>query len=162
MDDIEFKTETKKFKYRVNGIVIYNNKLLTIKMKNNISYCLPGGHVELGEDTKTAILREMLEELDTPVSIDKELAFVENFYLDKKGFETHELGFYYIVKPDNFEKIPFHNYSRTENDKGEIKIHNFEWLEISSLKDFDFKPEFLKNKLINEIYDFEHIIKIVK
>ena len=79
MEDIEFKTETKKFKYRVNGIVIYNNKLLTIKMKNNISYCLPGGHVELGEDTKTAMLREMLEELDTPVSIDKELAFVENF-----------------------------------------------------------------------------------
>ena len=36
MEDIEFKTETKKFKYRVNGIVIYNNKLLTIKMKNNI------------------------------------------------------------------------------------------------------------------------------
>ena len=39
-----------------------------------------------------------------------------------------------------------------------IKIHNFEWLEISSLKDFDFRPEFLKDKLINGIYDFEHII----
>ena len=51
MKDIEFKNETQKFKYRVNGIVIYNNKILTIKMKNNVSYCLPGGHVELGEDT---------------------------------------------------------------------------------------------------------------
>ena len=40
MEDIEFKTDAKKFKYRVNGIIIHNNKILTIKMKNNISYCL--------------------------------------------------------------------------------------------------------------------------
>lgn len=85
--DIEFKNKIQKFKYRVNGIVIHNNKILTIKMKNNISYCLPGGHVELGEDTNTAILREMLEELDTNVSIDKEIAIVENFYIDKKVFK---------------------------------------------------------------------------
>ena len=59
MEDIEIKTAQKKFKYRVNGIIIHNNKILTIKMKNNTSYCLPGGHVELGEDSKNAVLREM-------------------------------------------------------------------------------------------------------
>lgn len=37
MEDIEIKTDKKKFKYRVNGI-IRDNKILTIKMKNNISY----------------------------------------------------------------------------------------------------------------------------
>jgi ADP-ribose pyrophosphatase YjhB (NUDIX family) len=63
MKDIEFKTDSKKFKYRVNGFIIHNNKILTIKMKNNISYCLPGGHVELDKDTRTAILRELLEGL---------------------------------------------------------------------------------------------------
>ena len=85
MEDIEIKTDKKKFKYRVNGIVIKDNKILTIKMKNNVSYCLPGGHVELGEDSKTAIIREMLEELDTNVTIQKELAVVENFYTDKNS-----------------------------------------------------------------------------
>ncbi len=160
MKDIEFKNETQKFKYRVNGIVIYNNKILTIKMKNNVSYCLPGGHVELGEDTKTAILREMLEEIDTPVSIDKEIAIVENFYMDKKGFQTHELSFYYIVSPENFDKISLQNYEKVENDKGEIKVHNFEWLDIKSLNNFDFRPEFLKEKLMNGDYNLEH--KIIK
>ena len=158
MEDIEFKTDAKKFKYRVNGIIIHNNKILTIKMKNNTSYCLPGGHVELGEDSKTAILREMLEEIDTPVSIDKELAIVENFYLDKKNFQTHEISFYYIVVPNNFDKISLQNYTKLENDKGEMKSHNFEWLNISLLKDFDFKPEFIKEKLIQQNYNFEHII----
>lgn len=160
MKDIEFKNETQKFKYRVNGIVIYNNKILTIKMKNNVSYCLPGGHVELGEDTQTAILREMLEEIDTPVSIDKEIAIVENFYMDKKGFQTHELSFYYIVSPENFDKISLQNYEKVENDKGEIKVHNFEWLDIKSLNNFDFRPEFLKEKLMNVDYNLEH--KIIK
>ena len=158
MEDIEFKNDKQKFKYRVNGIIIKNNKILTIKTKNNISYCLPGGHVELGEDSKTAILREMLEEIDTPVSISKEIAIVENFYIDKKDLQTHEISFYYIVTPENFDKISLGKYKKEENDKGKIKIHNFEWLDISALKKYDFRPNFLKDKLINENYEFEHII----
>lgn len=38
MSDLELKTDTQKFKYRVNGIIIHNGKILTIKMKNNISF----------------------------------------------------------------------------------------------------------------------------
>ena len=148
MKDIEFKSSTQKFKCRVNGIIINNNKLLALKMKNNISYCLPGGHVELGEDSKSAILREMLEEIDTPVSIVKELAIVENFYLDKNNFQTHEISFYYIVDSHNFDKISLPKYEKEENDKGEVIIHNFEWLDISALKDYDFRPEFIKEKLM--------------
>lgn len=158
MEDIEIKTDKKKFKYRVNGIVIKDNKILTIKMKNNISYCLPGGHIELGEDSKTAVIREMLEELDTNVNIQKELAIVENFYTDKNGLLTHEISFYYIVNPDNFSNISLEDYSKYENDKGEIKQHNFVWLPINTLREFDFRPTFVKEKLINNNYEFEHII----
>lgn len=158
MSDVKINTDTQKFKYRVNGIIINNNKVLTIKMTNNTSYCLPGGHVELCEDSRTAVLREMLEETETEVSIEKELAVVENFYLDKKNLNTHEISFYYIVKPLNFDSIPLENYTKTENDKGKIKNHKFEWIDISSLKDIDFRPSFIKEKLISNNYDFEHFI----
>lgn len=158
MKDIEIKTDKKKFKYRVNGIVIKDNKILTIKMKNNISYCLPGGHVELGEDSETAVIREMLEELGANVTIQKDLAVVENFYTDKSSLLTHEISFYYIVNPDNFSNISLEDYSKYENDKGEVKKHNFVWLPINNLHDFDFRPTFIKEKLINTNYEFEHII----
>lgn len=158
MKDIEVKTQSDKFKYRVNGIVIENGKILTIKMKNNISYCLPGGHVELGEDSKEAVIREIKEELETDSTIDKELAIVENFYLDKNNLKTHELSFYYLVKPVNYEKIKLENYSRIENDKGEEKLLNFEWIELKNLMDIDFRPSFLKKKLSLLDYNFEHII----
>lgn len=158
MNDIEIKSDTEKFKYRVNGIIMKNNKLLTIKMKNNISFCLPGGHVEFGEDSKSAIIREMLEELNTHVLIERELAIVENFYLDKKGLNTHEISFYYIVTPENWDNISLENYSTIENDKGELKEHHFEWLSISNLDQYDFRPNFIKDKLYYNNFDFEHFI----
>lgn len=104
------------------------------------------------------MIREMLEETETQVNIEKELAIVENFYLDKNNLQTHEISFYYIVKPENFDNIPLQNYVKIENDKGETKNHNFEWLDISSLKDFDFRPTFIKEKLISQNMDFQHII----
>ncbi len=158
MEDIEIKTDKKKLKIRVNGIVIKDNKLLTIKMKNNISYCLPGGHVMLGEDSITAIIREMQEELDINITIQKEFAIAESFYTDKNSLLTHEISFYYIVKPDDFANISLKDYSKYENDKGETKQHNFVWLPINSLHDFDFRPIFIKQKLITNNYEFEHII----
>ena len=64
-----------------------------------------------------------------------------------------------ISKQNNFYIIrPLQNYTKTENDKGEIKCHNFEWLDIPSLNALDFRPEFIKEKLINQNYNFEHII----
>ena len=68
------------------------------------------------------------------------------------------ISFYYLVVPNNFDKISLPNYTKLENDKGKIKSHNFEWLDIPLLKDFDFKPEILKEKLIQRNYNFEHII----
>ena len=158
MQDIKFITDTHKFKYRVNGVIIHNNKLLTIKMSNGTSYCLPGGHIELGEDTKTAVVREMLEETKTQVTIDKELAFVESFYTDKNGLITHELSMYYIVTPINFDNIPLDNYTNCENDKGILKNHNFEWLDLERLNEYDFKPNIIQKKLFDKNLKFEHII----
>lgn len=158
MQDIKFITDTHKFKYRVNGVIIHNNKLLTIKMSNGISYCLPGGHIEFGEDTKTAVIREMLEETKTQVTIDKELAFVESFYTDKNGLITHELSMYYLVNPVNFDNISLDNYTNCENDKGILKNHNFEWLDLSKLNEYDFKPNIIQEKLFDKNFEFEHII----
>lgn len=158
MSDIEIKNDQTKFKYRVGGILVRNNKILVLKMKNNTSYCLPGGRVKLFEDSKSAILREMLEETKTVMSIDKDFAIVESFYLDKNNLQVHEISFYYILLANDFKKIPLKNYSSTELDKGEIKTHNFEWLDISKLQNIDFRPTVIKEKLISGNYNFEHII----
>ena len=61
-EDIKLSVQDYKFKYRVSGILIVDNKVLTVKIANNNFYCLPGGHVEMFENTKHAVLREFEEE----------------------------------------------------------------------------------------------------
>ena len=69
MMDVKINCEEGKFKFRVCGILKVNDKYLTVKIADNDFYCLPGGHVELGEDTDHAILREMKEELGYEVEL---------------------------------------------------------------------------------------------
>ena len=66
--DIKISNNNNKFKFRVSGILIVDNKVLTVKINNNDFYCLPGGHVELMENTKDAIIREFKEETGLPLT----------------------------------------------------------------------------------------------
>lgn len=156
MNDIEFIVGKNKFKYRVCGIVIKNDKVLIIKSEQE-GYYLPGGHAEFGEDSKEALFREMKEETETDMKIKETLSIVENFYADKNDLKTHEISFYYIVEPENYNKIKLENYSRIENDKGKLKQIDFEWVQLDKLKDVDLRPKYIKNKLLNKDYSFEHI-----
>lgn len=153
--DVRIDTEEKGFKYRVCGIVMKDDKIMLQKASNDDFYFLPGGHVELGEDTKTAIIREMKEETEDDYKIESLLVINENFF--KHGIKDyHELGFYYKLYPK--ENVATRNYSRVEIDKGREKQLVFEWIEIEKLNSIDFRPSFLKKKIINKDYKLEHII----
>ena len=158
MADIAIKTPSDKFKYRVNGLIIRDGKLLTLQMKDKTSYCLPGGHIELGEDSRSATMREMEEEVDTSVTIQKELAIVENFYTDRNGLKTHEISHYYTVTPNSWEKIPSTDYTKSENDKGEMKEHHFVWLDLEKIDTYDLRPSYLKDIMMKNANSFEHLI----
>ena len=141
--DIKIDTENAKFKFRVCGILEHNGKYLGVKMNQNNFYCLPGGHVEFGEDTETAVLREMHEELGYEVSIKKLVAINQNFFFSKDGFQFHEIGYYYIVEAKDKSQVNTSDYSREELDKGKIQHLSFKWFTLSELKEADFRPKFI-------------------
>jgi ADP-ribose pyrophosphatase YjhB (NUDIX family) len=116
MMDIRIDSEQGKFKFRVCGILKVNEKYLTVKLEGNDFYCLPGGHVELGEDTDHAVLREMKEELGYEVKIDRLVSIVQNFFKTKDGKIFHELGYYYIVEPKDIRDVNLDDYVLMEND----------------------------------------------
>ena len=152
--DIKIKSEEGQFKFRVCGIVEKDNKFLVMKMNENKFYCLPGGHVELGEDTQTAVLREMKEELGYEVEVKKLLCVHQNMFKTAEGKPFHELGFYYLVKP-TIANLSTENHFRTENDKGEIKTHEFRWVTKDELKKLDFRPEIIRETILNDTENFE-------
>ena len=70
-ESIKMKNNDYNFKFRVSGLIIKNNKLLLVDMDDNGFLCLPGGYVELGETTEEAVRRELKEEIQKDVKIEK-------------------------------------------------------------------------------------------
>lgn len=156
-NDIKIDNLYGNFKFRVNGILMHDAEILVVKMKNNSFYCLPGGHVKLGEDSKSAVIREIKEETGYDSHINKLIATTENFFVRKNGKKIHELGFYYLLNLDDKENINNEEYETTEESEEKVDLH-FKWVSINELKNIEFKPQELKEKLENGNVDFQHLI----
>lgn len=148
--DIRIDENEGKFKFRVCGILEHNGKYLAVKINQNKFYCLPGGHVELGEDTNHAVLREMHEELDFEIKIKRLVAVNQNFFSTEDGKPFHEIGYYYIVEAVDPSKVNPNDYTREELDKGKIQHLEFKWFTLDELKQADFQPTFITKYLDND------------
>ena len=147
--DLKIKTENEEFYCRACGIIKQNNKFLIMKVNKTDYYHLPGGHVELGETSKEAVIRELKEEVGCDVKEATLFALQENFWLsDEKQY--HGIEFYYIVEPDVcLEQL---DHEAIEKDKGEDKLLEFKWVTVDELKKIDLRPANVKELLLNGKY----------
>lgn len=146
--DIRINNEKEHFKFRVCGILTHNGKFLAARMNSNTFYCFPGGHTEIGEDTETAVQREMLEEIGFEVNVKSLTAIAQNLYTSANGDLFHELSYYYLVEAKNIEDLNPQDYEVLENDKGVMKKIEFKWLTKEQLINSDCRPGFI-NKILN-------------
>lgn len=148
--DIGISNEFGNFKYRVGLVLIKNDKLLCMKSKKHDGYVLPGGHVEFGELSSDAALREGSEELQTKIVI-KDLLCIHEYLYYSENKPFNEVCFYYII--NTLADMPSSDFTITENDKGTIKKHDYVWLDINTLSENNLKPndisKLIQNKLKN-------------
>lgn len=154
-ESIKMKTEKLKFKFRVSGIVIKNNKTLFVDMDDSGFLCLPGGYVELGETTEQACLRELKEEVGKNFKIDKYCGVTENFFKNKFNKNIHEISFYYLLTPT--DELDTTDFTLMENDKGNIIKLDFKWIDIDKIENYDIRPKVLKEILKNNL-SFNHLV----
>lgn len=155
-EDVNMKNNDINFKLRASGVVINNGKVLFVTMDNNDFMCLPGGHVELGETTEEAVLREMREEVNIEFKIEKYLGIVENFFINKFSKKIHEVSFYYLTSPIN--EIEDKDFMLMENDKGHDVKLSFKWIDLKEFDNYNIRPAFLKDILKQENIEFKHVI----
>ena len=114
-------------------------------------FALPGGHIDAGESSVDALVREFEEELDAKVAV-YDLCFVsESIYAGRRKSESqrHELVLY------------FHGDLTSElNGNGkEIlspeKDKNFQWLALENLPNSNLLPESIKDYLLATIAEAE-------
>ncbi len=155
--DIKLFTDERNFKFRVAGILAREDEILTVRMCKNSFYCLPGGHVELGEDSKNAIIREMKEETGYNVKNPELIAVVENFFKTKNEKKVQELGFYYWLEWDGTEEFKG-DYSIIEKDKEQQIELEFKWIKREELSKILFQPSFLIEKIQKGDKKLDHYI----
>ena len=95
----------------VRGVIIEDGELIVTEFKDKSWAFFVGGRVDFGESLMTALHREMKEEIDTAVSVEKLLYFHQNIFTNSQGTEHHEYGYYFLVHPEkticpNGESIP--------------------------------------------------------
>ncbi len=105
------------------GVIRRGNEVLLCQRNETARYALqwefPGGKIELGETPETALVRELLEELDIRADIGQLLHAEESLYPDGGKFFVH----FYLV----------------EKFRGEMKnrvFRTFQWVQSEQLLEY--------------------------
>ena len=153
---ISFKEDNSKFNFRVGAIILSRDKrkVLLHTIKGYDFYLLPGGRVEMNEDSTSAIRRELKEELGLENIQPSLRLYLEDFF-KFNGENYHEFSINFFVQLD--EKNGFlEDWDEFLGVEGEKYI--FKWVEIDKLDSFTVKPAIMKKIIKNYSSQCEHII----
>ena len=144
-----------RFKYRVAALAMYQGHVLIHQYEDYDYWSLPGGNVELGETTQEALKRELQEEANLDVTVDRLLWVHENYFVRKSGWgagrHIHELCFYYLVRMNTEKTFQF------TGREGEKKLR-FKWVLLDEINAYPLMPSFLKSRLQLLPGQTEHIV----
>ena len=155
--DCTFKTDEGKFNYRVGAIIRNGNRILMARNPNekrgDMWYSV-GGRVRFGETAEEACLRELKEETDLDLELERLTAIHENFFTDGNGTLYHEISLFFLVKVDKKLASLESGHSTTDGPDGEV----LEWLDLSDCDDKQIYPEFFKTTDFSKEKDILHFI----
>ncbi len=135
-------------KAAVRAIIIHDNNLLVMRRDKfgKRYYTLVGGHVELGESTEKALLREVHEETRLHVA-NPRLVFIEH--------APAPYGDQYVYLCDYISGVPMLHEDSDEYtiNKGGDNIYTPMWVPLSKLASLPFRTDEIQAKIIAAITD---------
>jgi ADP-ribose pyrophosphatase YjhB (NUDIX family) len=153
---VAFDKDNALFNYRVAGVAIHDGKILLDRNSRNSYWVLPGGHPEMMESMRDALVREIKEEIDEDVEIIRMIWVVENFF--HKRQDIHELSFYFLIQLCPESRLlqsdgPFYG------EEHDSRL-TFQWypLDETALDNLPLYPSFLSQALVNLPNTTQHIV----
>ena len=150
--DLKIKINNNIFHSRASAIIYNKDKTKVLLFKADEArnfYMLPGGRIQHFEDSKTAIIREMQEELGWDLNYDF-CAIQENF-LETKSQKITQYSFCY--KAIYNEEIAKETFACLDND-----YQYFYWIDIDKLDNLKILPNSNKDLILGNNKDI-HIIE---
>jgi ADP-ribose pyrophosphatase YjhB (NUDIX family) len=154
---IRFDRGNRRFNYRVVGVAIHNDSVLLHRADHEPFWTLPGGRAEHGETAEQTIRREMLEELEIDIHVDRLLWVVENFF-EHDRLSYHELALYFLIRlPDAAPPLHEEQFDRMD---GSVRL-KFRWFPVrrEALDDLPLFPTFLARGLTDLPRSVVHVVE---
>ncbi|MDP2122264.1 MAG: NUDIX hydrolase [Hoeflea sp.] len=155
---IRFNDQGRRFNARVAGLALRDGHLLVHRAVHEPFWTIPGGTAELGEDSRTTLVREMEEELGVTVTVGRLVFLVENFF-HFEDRDWHEVGWYYLM--DIPQSFPYAPDGRIVHENADGKNHlEFKWVPATRacLEALPLPPVFLADRIESLPGTTEHII----
>ena len=116
------------------GLIVKNDFILTYSVQDKISddifFRLIGGHIEFGENSKTALVREFKEEIDQKIKIIQGLDVFENIYF-YNGKKCHEFVSLFLIE---FLDNKMYESECIIGHEGPSRTYEAYWLPIKDFK----------------------------
>lgn len=134
----QLKEQLKRPYIAVDAIIANWNKILLIERKNPpYGLALPGWFVDWWEDTKTAVLRELKEEVNIDWTVEKLVWVYDN---PKRDPRKHVVSFVYKVKAKNLFSIEAGDDAKS-----------YKWVDIEDIKHWKVQLVFDHKKIIEDL-----------
>ena len=149
--NIDFIKDNFKFNARVSALIFNKNKdkILLFKIEDGRDYyMLPGGRIELFEDSKSAIKREIKEELGYDINFD--LCSIQENFLEKNNVKITQYCFCYKGIYDG--EIIREKFVCLDNHS-----QYFYWIDLDKINDYKIFPKLTYNLINNN--KIKHIIE---
>lgn len=151
---ITFEDKHIRFTNRVVGIAYDRGRVLVHRAVTDDFWALPGGRAELLESSADTLRREMREEMNEVVHVERLVYVVENFFTFA-GCAVHELGLYHLMH------LPADSWLRTQDEftgqEGQLGII-FRWWPLDTLPTARLFPTFLRSGLRSLPDTITHIV----
>lgn len=152
---ITLRDESWMFQYRVAAILLRDGCVLLCRDNLNRLWYMPGGRVEFGESSEAALIREMSEELNVSVQIERLVWVVETFWAANPD-QVHEVCLYYLVSlPESTVPSTAEEFTIEESDG---QKNTFRWWPFEELLGARVYPSFLRTALRELPIGVQHII----
>lgn len=152
---ITFRNGNMRFTYRVAGIAIREGHVLLQQAEGTDIWFVPGGRAELGETAEDGLRREMIEELNADVHIERLAFVIENFFrIDERAY--HELGLYFLISFSEDAAIYDIQHNHRTIDANIPFV--FQWLPLETLSTRTIYAPCLQTALQNIPATTQHIV----
>lgn len=140
--------------FRSVGVLVDGGKVLLQRDRDGNEYALPGGHVQIGETSEAALIREYKEETGADI-VCRRLLWVEECFWQWGEKSTHTIAFYYWIALAAGSSISDVGEFVSQKDNCSVVLG---WMPIAELKNLTVYPAFLPEKITDLNTSTEHLV----